>query len=133
MISNISKERKTYFKGAFGPYYREYGFKYSSPAESLHNFIGILQTGKRLGVYTEKVMYPERIEVTDGKIALIYKKPVKGIVNVAWFDSTPPVISDGKTKLTVRESSIFKGPYGWVHLFQSKDITTNKIELTIGE
>lgn len=133
VISNISKEGKTYFKGAFGPYYKEYGFKYSSPADSLHNFIGMLQTGKRLGVYTEKVVYPERIEVTDGKIVLIFRKPVKGIVNVAWFEPIPPIVTTGKSHITVRENSMFKGPYGWVHLFQSKDMETDRVEIMIGE
>lgn len=132
VIANISREGKTYFKGAFGPYYKEYGFKYSSPADSLHNFIGILQTGTVLGTFTEKVIYPDSIEVEEGKITLKYKKSVKGIINIAWFIDTPPIINIG-AKVLVRHTSKFKGPYGWVNLFQSTECTTSKIEIVIGE
>ncbi len=133
VISNISCSGKTFFKGAFGPYYKEYGFKYSSPIDSLHNFIGIIQTGTSLGKYTEKIVYPESIQVEDGKIIFKYKKPQKGIVNVAWFDELAPRIISGNMPVKLRENCIFKGPYGWVHLFQSKELLTDTIEIAFGE
>jgi hypothetical protein len=132
VISNISCESKTFFKGAFGPYYKEYGFKYSSPADSLHNFIGILKTRKVLGTYTEKAIYPDDIEVSDDKITLYYRKPVKGVINVAWFDERPPVVKVGEA-VHLRLTSKFKGPYGWVNLFQSKEVKTDRMEVLIGE
>lgn len=133
VISNICHNGKSFFKGAFGPYYKEYGFKYSSPTDSLHNFVGLLQTSKILGVNTEKALFPKQIFVEGEKAILIYKKDTEGIVNVAWFNETPPLVTDGEKPIQLRENGLFRGPYGWVHLFQSKIIRTDKIEIMIGE
>lgn len=133
VISNISRSGKTLFKGSFGPYFKEYGFKHSSPIDSLHNFIGIIHTEMKHGLYSERVIYPEIISVTEEKIILKYKKPIKGILNIAWFDNKPPFVSDGKNQIVIRENSMFKGPYGWVYLFQSKEIKVDVVEVKIGE
>ena len=95
--------------------------------------MGLLQTSTILGVNTEKALFPKQIFVEGEKAILIYKKDTEGIVNVAWFNETPPLVTDGEKPIQLRENGLFRGPYGWVHLFQSKIIRTDKIEIMIGE
>lgn len=138
VIADITdKEGTCYFKGAFGPYYKEYGFKYSSPADSLHNFIGIMQQGTKFGYFVEKPIYPNDIEVKEKgssvEIALKYKKKVKGIVNLPLFTDTSCVcvMDDAGKDIDVRLNKKFKGPYGMVNLYQSGEITTSILQIKI--
>lgn len=127
------------FKGAFGPYYKEYGYKYSIPQNTVHNFIGALRQKNIFGRFTEKPIYPESIDAeTDNDrmvVTISYSSALKDIVvNLPWFDKVPPTVLDEQgNSIRLTNTGQFAGPYGSTNLFQSKAVTVSKLKLVIGD
>lgn len=139
VIANItSKNGRSYFKGPFGPYYKDYGFKYSSPDNTIHNFIGIIQQNSKLEAFGQKIIFPKDIKVKELKdklhIEILFKCTYKNvIINIPWFfkKKLPAVRDDTGNVIDLKCVEIYKGPYGWVYLFQSKQISVNRLILEI--
>ena len=127
-----------YFKGAFGPHYKEYGFKYAAPSDSFHNFIGIMKQENIFGRFVQKPVYPDKIGIVEDnelvRISIKYKRNNRGIVNLPLFTETSRVkVFDGfGNEIFIRLNRVFKGPYGMVNLYQSGEITVDRIIIEIG-
>ena len=138
-IANISRNRMSYFKGAFGPYYKEYGHKYGFPFAILHNHIGLLKYYPMLNGLSHRIIYPKTISVSENYIVtyiiLSYERIVNNaILNLPWFSKkqVPIVKDDIGNSIALYLVTMFKGPYGWLYLYQSRKITTGKIEIVLG-
>lgn len=137
-IGNITNKKNniTYFKGSFGPFYNNFGYKYLLTLNTYFNFVGMIEQKYKFKSMNYKILEPQKINIYEKdnrlNIEMKYCKKYKGIINIPWFISSKnfKVYVEGR-EIPLINILNYKGPYGMTYLFQSNEVILNEFKIVI--